>query len=120
VAGAYLFGSILGPCRFDSDVDLGIILEQGIRPDSTEAYNLEADISILLTHIDGHIFDIVMVDSDKPLFAFKIIKGKQIYCKNRERVLDVVEFVSRCYADLYPRYRRALEEVFKEVLIDGH
>ncbi|MCG0278198.1 MAG: nucleotidyltransferase domain-containing protein [Thermanaeromonas sp.] len=116
VAGAYLFGSSLGPCRPDSDIDLGLILEPGIKPDSEEGDTLEADIALYLPPIDGHPFDIVLLDPDKPLFTFHALKkGKLIYCRNMERVTDVIEYVSRRYADLYPRYIRALEEVISEV-----
>lgn len=120
VAGAYLFGSILGDCRPDSDIDLGLILEAGINPDSLEGDRLEAGIALLLPPFEGHAFDIALVNQSKPIFAFRVIsEGKLIYVKNRERVTDVMEYVSRKYADLYPRYRAALEEIFAEVVSSG-
>lgn len=119
-AGAYLFGSILGDCRPDSDIDLGIVLEDGIMPDSLEADRLEASIAMLLPPVEGHVFDIVLINQFKPLFAFKIIsEGKLVYVKNLERVTDVIEYVSRRHADLYPRYRLALEEILSEVVSGG-
>lgn len=121
VAGAYLFGSILGGCRPDSDIDLGLILEAGIGPESYEGDKLEAAISIQLSPIGGHAFDIVILNPDKPLFAFKAISGgRLIYSRNQDRVEDVIEYVSRRYADLYPRYRQALEDIFAEVVSGGH
>ncbi|WP_034634578.1 nucleotidyltransferase domain-containing protein [Desulfofundulus thermocisternus] len=120
VAGAYLFGSILGSCRPDSDIDLGLILEPGIVLDSVESDRLEAAISLLLPPYEGHPYDIVLVNPEKPLFAFRVIKeGKLIYARNMERITDVMEYVSRRYADLYPRYRAALEEIFAGVMAGG-
>ncbi|MGB9661005.1 MAG: nucleotidyltransferase domain-containing protein [Moorellaceae bacterium] len=120
VAGAYLFGSSLDLCRPNSDIDLGLVLEPEIKPDSKEGDKLEADIALYLPPVDGHPFDIVLLDPDKPLFTFRVLKkGKLIYCRNMERVTDVVEYVSRRYADLYPRYIRALDEVISEVRESG-
>ncbi|MGB9904452.1 MAG: nucleotidyltransferase domain-containing protein [Desulfotomaculales bacterium] len=120
VAGAYLFGSALGNCRPDSDIDLGLVLEPGTDPESAAGYRLEAEISCLLPPFEGHPFDLFLLNPKKPLFAFKVMKeGKLVYCRNRERVTDVLETVSRRYADLYPRYRSALEEIFAEVVAHG-
>gem|GEM_PF-377117 len=120
VAGAYLFGSVLGPCRPDSDIDLGLILEPGIRPDGAEGYHLEAAMALYLPPFQGHPFDIVLLDPGKPIFVFRVIReGKLVYCRNWDRVTDVMEFVSRRYAELYPRYRAALEEIVAEVITGG-
>jgi len=120
VAGAYLFGSALGNCRPDSDIDLGLVLEPGIEPESSAGYMLEAEISCLLPSFQGHPFDLFLLNPKRPLFAFKVMKeGKLIYCRNMDRVTDVLESVSRRYADLYPRYRSALEEIFAEVMVHG-
>lgn len=121
VAGAYLYGSILGDCRPDSDIDLALILEAGIKPDGPEGDRLEAEISMQLPPIGGHSFDLFIINPEKPLFAFKpISQGKLIYSRNQDRVTDVIEYVSRRYADLYPRYRQAMEEIFAEVVSGGH
>jgi len=110
----------LEACRPDSDLDLGLVLEPGIKPDSLEGDRLEAAIALFLTPVEGHPFDLVLLNPEKPLFAFRVIKeGKLIYCRNWERVTDVIEYVSRRYADLYPRYRNALEEIFAEVMAGG-
>lgn len=120
VAGAYLFGSILGPCRPDSDIDLGLVLEPETVPDTPAGERLEAAIALQLSPVDGHPFDVFLLDPRKPLLAFRVIKeGRLVYARNPERVLDVVEQVSRRYADLYPRYRAALEEIIAEVTTGG-
>lgn len=120
VAGAYLFGSILGPCRPDSDIDLGLVLEKEVRPDTVGGDRLEASIALALPPVDGHPFDLVLLNPDRPIFAFRVIKeGKLVYCRNMDRITDVVEYVSRCYGELYPRYRNALKEIIDEVMEGG-
>lgn len=121
VAGAYLFGSIMGECRPESDIDLALVLEGGIDPGGFEGDRLEAEISIKLTPIQGHSFDLQILNPDKPLFAFRAISGgRLVYSRNDGRLAEVMEYVSRRYADLYPRYRQALEEIFAEVVSGGH
>jgi len=50
------------------------------------------------------------------IFSFQVIKeGKLIYCRDPDRIADVLENVSRCYAEVYPRYRQALNEIMEEI-----
>lgn len=119
VAGAYLFGSCLGGCRPDSDIDIGLVLED-INISDREKAQLVASINNLFYPLDGHVYDIVLLELNNPIFCFKVIKeGRLIYIKTAERIADVMEIVSRHYADLYPRYRRALQEIIEEVIADG-
>lgn len=112
VAGAYLFGSVLEPCRPDSDIDLGLVLEPEIEPDTKAGDILASEVAFALQPVNGHPFDVVLLDPDKPLFVFRVMReGKLVYAGNMDRVTDLIEYVSRRYADLYPRYRKALEEV---------
>jgi predicted nucleotidyltransferase len=73
VAGAFIYGSALDFCRPDSDLDLGLVLEPGIIPDSLEADRLEAEISCALTPVDGHPFDIVILNPREVIFTFRVI-----------------------------------------------
>lgn len=74
VAGAYLFGSALESCRPDSDIDLGLVLEPEIKPDTKEGDTLAAEVAFSLKPVNGHPFDVVLLDPDKPLFVFRVIK----------------------------------------------
>jgi len=115
VAAAYFFGSALGLCRPDSDIDLGLVLEEGIDPESAVGARLEGEVVMALRPIEGHPFSVVLLNPCQPIFTFRVIKsGELIYVRNFERLTDVIEFVSRRYADLYPRYERALKEVLEE------
>lgn len=120
IAGAYLFGSALGALRHDSDIDIGLVLEDIVMTDKDKA-QLEADILNYLSPLNGHVFDVVLLDSGNTVFSFRVIKeGQLIYAKNMERITDVIEYVSRCYAEVYPRYRSALDEIISEVIFDGN
>ena len=78
VAGAYLFGSALDACRPDSDLDLGLILEPEIKPESMEGGRLEAAIAFFLPPVEGHSFDLVLLNPDKPLFVFSTLKAEHL------------------------------------------
>lgn len=109
VAGAYLFGSALGLCRPDSDIDVGIVIKP-ISGLSEEYYEDIANrISNRLQRIDGHAFDVVPLNIVNSIFAFRVAKtGDLIYQGCLDIVTDFVEQISRQYADNYPRYRQAL------------
>ncbi|MGQ9558016.1 MAG: nucleotidyltransferase domain-containing protein [Desulfurispora sp.] len=113
VAAAYIFGSALELSRPDSDIDLGLVLQKDIAPDSQSAFLLEGQIAARLEPVDGRVFDINFIDPARPILAVRIFhQGRLIYCQDRDRLSDVMEQASRLYAEVYPRYRRALEEIF--------
>lgn len=120
VAGAYLFGSALGECRPDSDVDLGIVLFPDVPEPSGYGFAaLEAEIEARLRPIDGHPFDVTVLRRDQPLFSFvPISSGRLVYVRDEDAIGDFIEVVSRRYGELRYRYRRALDEVL-EVPVDG-
>lgn len=119
VAGAYLFGSALDKCRPDSDIDIALVFED-INLTEREKMRLEDEIAYRLNHLERHSFDILVLDPGKPVFSYQVLReGLLIYVRNHEQVTDVLELVSRRAADLYPRYRAALEEIISEVMVDG-
>jgi len=109
IQGAYLFGSSLEKMRPDSDIDLGLILN--------ESLNQSVDLLIekvyfSLGRFDGHPFDLVSVRDVNAILAFNIFHhGIPVYIFDNDKVTDLIERVSRIYSDIYPRYRRALEIV---------
>lgn len=120
IAGAYLFGSGLGACRPDSDIDIGLVVED-IKLDERERAQLEAKIRDSFFPFNGHPYDIILLDLNNSIFCFRVVKeGRLIYAGNPGRIADVVEDVSRRYADSYPRYKAALQEIIAEVMSDGH
>ncbi len=116
IAGAYLFGSTLGKCRPDSDIDLGLVLEDSNMSDK-EQEQLETAIAYLLGTFNNKHYDITFVSPQSPIFSYRIIKdGCLIYVKNMDRITDIIEDVSRRYSEVYPRYRAALEDILSEVI----
>jgi len=120
IAGAYLFGSALGACRPDSDIDIGLVLED-INISEREKAQLEAAIGNSFYPLNGHPYDIVLLELNNTIFYFKVIKeGCLIYVRNFDRITDIMEYVSRRYAESYPRYRIALQEIVDEVISNGN
>jgi len=120
IAGAYWFGSSLGACRPDSDIDIGLVAED-IKLNEKEREHLEGEIRNFFCPYHGHPYDIVLLDLRNSIFSFRVIKeGRLIYACNPDRIADVMEDVSRRYGVSYPRYKAALQEIIVEVLSNGH
>ncbi|HSW10675.1 MAG TPA: nucleotidyltransferase domain-containing protein [Bacillota bacterium] len=123
IAGVYLFGSALGPCRPDSDVDLGLVVDA----DGTSGggglarERLEARVAVAVGRLEGHPVDVVVLHPDDPIFSFKVIhSGRLIYIGDEARVTDFIELVAQRYREAYPRYQRALREIVDEVRQGGN
>ncbi len=116
VVGAYLFGSILGQCRPDSDIDVGLLLAPGVTYSEKEVEKIQTDILEELPPFKNHPFDLVILNNSSAIFAYRVIsQGRLIYASDHEAVTDFKEIVSRQRAENYPRYRRALEAICKGV-----
>lgn len=109
IQGVYLFGSCLEKLRPNSDIDIGIILDKFLNEDK----NIFIEkLYYYLGHFNGHSFDITSIRDTNIIIAFKILnKGLPIYINDQESVSDLIEFISRRYLDIYPRYRKALEMI---------
>ena len=89
IAGAYLFGSCLGPCRPDSDIDLGLVLRGDV-----DAIYLEALVSGALGLVEGHPFHITVLTPGE--FAFQTIHaGRLVYEADVDAVADMIEQVAK-------------------------
>jgi hypothetical protein len=110
----------LDKCRPDSDIDIGIVLVNNKMSDRERA-QLEADIANSLHSFRGHLFDVMLLSPKDPIFSFRVIKeGRLIYASDMNQVTDFMEFVSRQYAEVYPRYKMALQEIIDEVISSGN
>jgi len=109
VAGAFHFGSSLGMCRPDSDIDIALVCIPPEHCREREYERLTNQIINRLSPVDGHPFDLVVLNALPNILAFRIIKnGKLIYCNDPGTVGDFIEKVSRQYGENYPRYREAV------------
>ena len=114
VVGAYLFGSILGPCRDDSDLDVGLLLDPVVPYSEKEAEKILEEILEVLLPINNHPFDLSILNHSSAIFAYKVItQGQLVYVNDLETVTSFMEMVSRQRAENYPRYRQALEAIVK-------
>ncbi len=115
VAAAFLFGSALGPCRPDSDIDVGVIRRD--RADESDdarfhaRLRLEYDVMSRLGSLDGHLFDVTVLDGDQPLFAMTVLtEGLLCYVGDLPTYTDFLEHVGQGYRENAPRYEQALRE----------
>lgn len=118
VVGAYLFGSALDQCRPDSDVDVGIFA----RPDLSERERLalENKLALQFPPLDGHPFDITVVDPQQAHFAFRVFsEGVPLYVSDPERLTDLMERVSREHSEFAYWYRLAVREILEEAGAHG-
>lgn len=107
VAGAYLFGSILGPCRPDSDIDLGIVPRVGSDP-----FQLVGDVEAACRPLDGHFVHATILEARRVLFSFEVAsRGELLYCADRDVVTDFIEAVALRYQDVGPAHAQALLEI---------
>lgn len=105
VVFALLFGSssngvVISP---DSDIDLGIYFSD--RPsagDISRVMNLCQD-AILFEKID-----LAILNTATPILAFEALKGKLIYCKDREKYASFFSLTCRLYEDEMMRIHKAL------------
>lgn len=111
VVAAYLFGSCLERCRPGSDVDVGLVLSPGATA-NRDTDLLVARLSLDLGLLDGREPDLVVLNHCTEIFAFRVLsEGKLVFVGDEDALADFVETVSRAYGEVYPRYRRAREEI---------
>lgn len=113
VAIAYLFGSsATGLKDKESDIDIGIVFENGLPLSSLETYN---KLYALFSEIfQSKEIDIIFLE-DAPLsLQFEAIKyGKVLYEKDTNSRLDYEEKTMLKYADFLP-----LEEEMERVILE--
>lgn len=76
---------------------------------------LENQVAAALGTLHGRAFDVSVTTKRDLFFATSVLRrGRHVYQTNADAVTDFIEHVSRVSAELYPRYRRALDEVLEE------
>jgi len=112
IAGVYLFGSALGLCRPDSDIDIGLVIKPLYGKSDKYYLDIALAAETRLDPIDGHPFQVVPLNITDCIFAFNVIrKGQLIYESDHEAVTDFTEIISRRYSENYPRYIKYLKEI---------
>ncbi|NLH88278.1 MAG: nucleotidyltransferase domain-containing protein, partial [Firmicutes bacterium] len=115
VAAAYLFGSALaGGFRVDSDIDIALFLI-GVPVDSREADLIAGAVGLRLVPLGSHEFDVNVIDISDTLFAFRVIsEGMPLQVNDEAHMAELMEKVSRAYAEDGYWYCLAVEEIVRE------
>jgi len=104
ICGAFLFGSSLGECRPESDIDLGLVPAPGFAgPD----WGLEAEVEAVLRPFEGHPPD-ASVLRPSPFGFEAVTAGQLIHVRDEAAVWDFVLGVCRRGAEMHWRYLQAL------------
>lgn len=112
IAGVYLFGSALGLCRPDSDIDIGLVIKPLYGKPDKYYLDIALAAETRLDPIDGHPFQVVPLNITDCIFAFNVIrKGRLIYERDHDAITDFIEIISRRYGENYPRYIKYLKEI---------
>ncbi len=107
IIGAFLFGSALGTCRPDSDIDIGLVPIPGV---PTRRWAVEGRAEQLLGTFADHVFDPNLLEAH--LFAFEVVTtGQLVYMRDEHAVWNFVERVTRLGWELERRHRTALDTV---------
>jgi predicted nucleotidyltransferase len=105
VVSAYVFGSHAdGRAHRESDLDIGVVMDRGLRPtrrDRFEASNrLSASLQSGLGESD---LDLQVLDDVPPTFARRVVfEGQRVYCRDAEGDHAFVRDVQLRAADLGP------------------
>lgn len=85
IAGAYLFGSCLGGCRPDSDIDVGLVL---VAPN--DPLYVEAQVEGQLGTLAGHPFHVTALTAGE--LAFEVVRdGRLVFEQDRDAVTEFIE-----------------------------
>jgi len=119
VAAAFFFGSALGRCRPDSDIDVGVIRRPVEGEDGPALFRagllLEAELISGLGALGGHPFDVTVLDEAHALFAMTVLRdGRLCYVGDPDAYTDFLEHVAQAHRENAPRYTQALREVLEE------
>jgi len=100
---AYLYGSFVkGYARADSDLDLGILLDEKFDADPLYQSRIAVEIETQ-AHIDREL-DVRVLNGMPPRFLRQVIDGELIFCKQEsERVKFETEVIDS-YLDFKPFY----------------
>ncbi len=112
VAAAYLFGSALGACRQDSDLDLALIVKPEVeRNPEFSPWGLEGRCAAALGWLAGHCFHPTVLARESAVFAMQAFKGRLVYCVDEAVVADYIEGIARAFPDANRRWLQALNDV---------
>jgi predicted nucleotidyltransferase len=116
ILAAYVFGSVAtARTRKDSDVDVAVLLRDGMRSSRMFDYRLEllAGIASALHRPD---VDIVILNGAPPLLAHRILsKGKLVFERSASARVRFQVMTANRYADMVPAFETYIRYLKKSV-----
>ena len=116
ILAAYVFGSVAtGQTRKDSDVDVAILLRNGIRPSRAFRLRLElmSDVGHALRRRD---IEVVILNDASPLFAHRVLSnGKLVFERSASARVRFQVMTANRYADQVPAYEIHIRYLKKSV-----
>jgi len=99
---AFLHGSAKeGTVKKNSDIDIAIYLHQKADLDSYTKI-----IDIVEKNIPYAQADIGILNNADPIYRFEALKGKMLFCKDKEKYAEVFSLTCREYEDQIADYER--------------
>ncbi len=99
---AFLHGSAKdGTVKENSDIDIAIYLNQKSGLDSYTKI-----IDIVEKNVPGAQADIGILNSADPIYRFEALKGKMLFCRNKEKYTGFFSLTCREYEDQIADYER--------------
>ena len=93
---AYIHGSFVNANYF-RDIDIGVFIREDCIQELEKG--LENNLSIKLTEILNYECDIKIINNSPIQFQYAVLKGRQIYCNNRESLVRFKEQIFLKYVD---------------------
>ncbi len=107
IAVAYLFGSLArGDARADSDVDLGLVLQER---GSTLDHRALGELASRLEEVTAsRPLDLVVLDREGPMLRHRVLsEGRLVFERDRARRVDFESDTYSRYFDFLPTYEIA-------------
>lgn len=98
-----------------SDIDIGVVFEDGLPPVS-ERPDIYADLYNDLHDIfRPHRVDLVFLEEHHSVFQANVLSGKNLYCRDEETRFRYEEDIARRAADFRPVLERYYDEILEDV-----
>lgn len=108
IAGAYLYGSVLGSMHQGSDIDLALIPLPEADP-----FQAVGEIESLVRTVKGHPVHVTVLSRHNVRFAMEVLRtGKLIFAGDEDALTDFFEYVSLRYPDEEYMHRKAMEDIY--------
>lgn len=118
---AYLFGSrIEGVSGDESDLDLGLYLDEKVASDLESLYETQLSLEIEESLRGSLEIDPVILNHRSLPFKYQVVrKGELIYFKDEAEARDFEAFTIKKYLDFYPMRKEYNDERLKKYGVSG-